>query len=270
MNGERSRGRIVMVCGLVLLLAGAGACSRAPKTAAEVVARSVDAHGGAKLTAWKTMTAKGRVRMQDGIAYNAAYLLYARPPGQLRVEHDLTADRGRAFSEYFLSDGVAWIRRNLVVSSYDTARAQRLLDQCYGIAFYQRNGTALALRGDEDVVWPAVEGWDPKALPPARRAWTIGVMVGKEARTIFIDKETFLLLKEISPAGTRYYADVKSFGGVMVPTRVLDVTKARDRESQTPFTIETVAFDVAIEAGLFTEDMPKAAQRKAAGANVPE
>ena len=36
--------------------------------------------------------------MQDGIAYTGAYTLMAKAPDRLRVEHDATADRGRAFS----------------------------------------------------------------------------------------------------------------------------------------------------------------------------
>ena len=63
-------------------------------TAKEIVARSVAAHGGDRLTSWKTLTIKGTVAMQDGITYNGAYTLLAKAPDRVRVEHDATADRG--------------------------------------------------------------------------------------------------------------------------------------------------------------------------------
>ncbi|RPJ83004.1 MAG: hypothetical protein EHM13_08210, partial [Acidobacteria bacterium] len=87
---------------LFLAVAGAGAvaCSRTPKTAEDVIERSVRAHGGDRLSNWKTITIDGTVEMQDGITYHAAYKVQAKSPGKLRVEHDLTADRGRRFDEY--------------------------------------------------------------------------------------------------------------------------------------------------------------------------
>ena len=108
------------------------------------------AHGGDRLTAWKTITIKGTVVMQDGITYNGAYTLLVKAPDRARVEHDATADRGRAFYEYFLNGGVAWTRRNLIPAAFDAARIQRWLDQCYGIAFYARPGVALELKGEAE------------------------------------------------------------------------------------------------------------------------
>lgn len=242
----------------------------APRTPEDIVARSVKAHGGPALTAWRTQTVTGRIRIQDGIPYNAAYRLYAQVPGQVRVEHDLTADRGRAFYEYFLDNGVAWVRRNLVVSPYEVERAQRLLDQCQGIAFYARAGVTLERRPDAEVVWPAVEGWDPAVVPGPRAAYVVAAKVGPDTREVFVDKATYYFLLERDDTTARYFADVRVFGGVRLPTRVLEVVKARNRETATPLHIESVVFDAPIDPSLFIEDKPRHATRSGRGVGNPE
>lgn len=238
---------------LAVVLAG---CSRAPRTAAEVIARSVEAHGGDRLTNWKTLVVKGTVRMQDGIAYNAAFLLTARQPKQVRVEQDMTADRGRIFYDYFLDDGTAWTRRNLVVSPYDAARMQRWLDWCHGAAFYARHQDALTLKPDADVTWTPI-GPKGEDLPPmTRRAWVVSAKIGADTRELFFDKETFHFLKEVTPQSTRVSWDFAPFGGVVWPTRMLETTKTRQGESVTPFVFASVTYDAPVENWIFTEDKP--------------
>jgi hypothetical protein len=246
------------------------ACARPPQTAADIVARSVDAHGGAALTSWRTMTVTGTVRLQDGIAYNAAYTLYAQAPGKLRVEHDLTADRGRAFYEYFLNGGVAWTRRNLVVSAYDPARAQRLLDHCVGVAYYTRPGITLERLADAEAAWPPVEGWDAAAVPGPRRAYVLTARVGADSRELAIDTETFHVLRETIGTATRYYGDVRAFGALRLPTRVLEVVKTQNRQTATPFVIVSVVVDAPLDAALFTEDQPKGGRAGRAAGAAPE
>src|SRR5512142_1743479 len=86
-------------------LAAGVAASGPADTAQAILARSIQAHGGDKLTAWKTMVVEGTIDQVDGVTYRAAYRLWAKKPGRLRVEHDLTADRGRRFDQYFLNGG---------------------------------------------------------------------------------------------------------------------------------------------------------------------
>ena len=274
---ERQRGaqrgpgwrRFGMVVAAAALLAS-GCERRAPATAPEIVVRSVLAHGGGALTAWKTMAATGRVRMQDGIAYNAAYKIYAQMPDKVRVEHDLTADRGRAFYEYFLNGGVAWTRRNIVVSPYALPRAQSLLDQCHGIGFYYRTGVGFERRPDTQVVWPRVDGWAVEDVPGPRPAYVVVVTVRGETRELAIDTETYLLLQEKAGNTTRYFTAVQDFRGVQWPTRILEVVKTPNRETVTPFVIESVAFNAPIDSTLFTEDMPKAGRPVRAATTSPE
>jgi hypothetical protein len=250
-----------LACQAALVVACAQGCATEPRTAADVLARSVTAHGGDRLTTWKTLTIAGRVRMQDGITYNAAYLLQAKAPGRLRVEQDMTADRGRMFYEYFLNDGVAWSRRNLVPGPVERERMARWLDQCSGIAFYTGARGPLELKPDAQVAWeppPAV--WTDTAAA-TRPAWVIGVKIGEESRELFIDKETFYFLKEVTPTVTRIYWDPRRFSGVVMPTHILEMTKNRQGETQTPITYERVTFNGPIEDWVFREDMPAGATR---------
>jgi hypothetical protein len=238
-------------------------------SAAEIVARALAAHGGDRLTSWKTLTIKGTVLMQDGIAYNGAYTLLAKAPDRLRVEHDATADRGRAFYEYYLNGGVAWTRRNLIPGAFDAARIQRWLDQCYGIAFYARPGVALALKGEAEMAWPpeiAPASTTPAgapapaasvaALPAPRHVWIVVATVGTDTRELAIDKETSRFLREVAGDTTRVYWDFASFDGALMPTRILEIAQTRQGETRTPFTWKTVVHDAPLEDWRFTEDMP--------------
>ncbi len=247
---------------VAVLVALPGVSFAAPPTAQSILAKSVAAHGGDKLTAWKTLTIKGTVPMMDGIEYKAAYLLQAKLPGRVKVEQDMTADHGRAFYEYFLNDGVAWTRRNLVVSPYDAARMRRTFEQCSGIAFYARDGKALELRPDTDVTWtppPAVKGG--ATSPMTRGAHVIALKVGDEAREIYIDRETFYLIREVTPAAIRTYWDFKPFAGVTWATRVIETTKTRQGEQNTPFTFTSVTYNAEMADWIFSEDMPAKTQK---------
>jgi hypothetical protein len=230
----------------------------AQPTAAEIVARSVQAHGGDALTSWQTLKITGTVLMQDGIAYTGAYTLLAKAPDRVRVEHDATADRGRAFYEYFLNGAVAWSRRNLVPGSLEVDRIRRWMDQCYAIAFYARPGLALERLADADLAWPpAAPGAGQPSTQAARRVWVVAATVGAERRELHIDQETGRFLQEVTPQATRVFWDFRAFDGMLLPTRILEITKTRQGESRTPFTWTEVRRNVPIEDWRFTEDMPK-------------
>jgi hypothetical protein len=245
---------LVAALGLV-----SGAPAAAQQTAAEIVARSVAAHGGEVLTSWQTLKITGTVVLQDGIAYTGAYTLLAKAPDRLRVEHDATADRGRAFYDYFLNGGVAWSRRNLIPGPLDVDRIRRWMDQCYGVAFYARPDVALERLPDAQLPWPPqVTGSGPQPSSETRRqVWVIAATVGAERRELFIDQETARFLQEATPQSTRIYWDFRAFDGMLVPGRILEITKTRQGESRTPFTWANVQRNVPIEDWRFAEDMPK-------------
>jgi hypothetical protein len=270
-----------LIASLVVVVAAMSAGSRsatwaqAQPTAQELVARSVQAHGGDKLTSWKTITIKGTVAMQDGITYTGAYLLFAKAPDRLRVEHDATVDRGgRAFYEYYLNAGVAWSRRNLIPGALEVDRIQRWLDQCYGIAFYARPAVKLELKGEAEMAWPPEIG--PAAATPAgapapaawvaavavpRRVWIIVAAIGTDTRELAIDQATSRFLREVAGDVTRVYWDFAPFDGALMPTRVLEIAKTRQGETKTPFTWKTVVHDAPIEDWRFAEDMPAVPKR---------
>jgi hypothetical protein len=215
-------------CLASLSASGPQAPQSAP-AAKDIVARSVAAHGGDRLTSWKTLTIKGTVAMQDGITYNGAYTLFAKAPDRVRVEHDATADRGRAFYEYYLNGGVAWTRRNLIPAAFDAARIQRWLDQCYGIAAYARLGVTLELKGEAEMPWPPAPPDGNAAAPAPRRVWIVVATVGTETRELAIDKETSRFLREVAGDTTRVYWDFAPFDGALMPTRILEIAKTPRR-----------------------------------------
>jgi hypothetical protein len=156
--------------------------------------------------------------MQDGIAYNAAYLVQARPPGRLHVEQDLTADRGRATFEYFLNDGVAWSRRNLVPGRADVKRLQRWLNQCYGVAYYSRHAKTMSLKPDGAVEWMTRNGSDSASwkLVDTTPAYVVAVTTDDGSTTdLFIDKQRFYLLQE----ATRSLRSEFQYSRMSRPTR---------------------------------------------------
>lgn len=232
----------------VLILVTARACSVArPLGPQEILRRSLAAHGGEKLGSWQTLTVEGTVEMTDGIKYNAAYLLWAKMPGKLRVEHDMTADRGRIFYEYFLNDGVAWSRRNLIPAAADARQLRRWWNQCFGIAYYAEKAESVEARGETQVEYPS---------GGARPAYVLAVHAGGEPAELCIDKRTFYLLREDSGNIRRLYADFRDFGGTVHPTVIFEITRGKQGESVRPFRIRSVRYDEAIEDWLFAEDMP--------------
>jgi len=184
---------------LLALLLLVPACSRAPKTAGEVLDRSIAAHGGAALTNWKTLAIRGRIRMQDGIVYNAGYLLLARAPDKLRVEHDMTKDRGRLFYEYFMNGGTAWSRANLVVGTANPRQLQRWFLQTLGPAQARRGMVSgLALKPDAAVQWQEEEGATRRWVD-LRPAYVVSYTRDGETCEVYVDKETFYVLQDTWP-----------------------------------------------------------------------
>jgi hypothetical protein len=239
-------------CLVAALGLASGATAAAQPAAAEIVARSVRAHGGDALTSWQTLKITGTVVMQDGIAYTGAYTVLAKAPDRLRVEHDATADRGRAFYDYFLNGGVAWSRRNLIPGMLEVDRIRRWMDQCYGIAFYARPDVALERLPDAELAWP------PEAAAGAvRKVWVVAATVRDERRELFIDQETSRFLQEATPQSTRIYWDFRAFDGMLVPGRILEIAKTRQGETRTPYTWTDVKRNLPIEDWRFAEDMPR-------------
>ena len=246
--------------GLFLALAIAAANRwMPPRTADAVLARSVAAHGGDRLTSWKTYALRGHVEMQDGITYNAAYTVLAKVPDRLRVEQDMTADRGRIFYEYFLNGTQAWSRRNLVPARATVKQLERWRGQCYGVAYYAKYASARTLNPEATVEWRwKAAGSTDYAVQDRRQAYVVAVMIKDEAVELFIDKETFYLLQEARADLRRLHHDFKDFGGIVLPTRVLEITKGRTRETFVPYTYESLTLDGQVEDWVFEEDMPKA------------
>jgi hypothetical protein len=246
---------LVVAIGLVAISAS---FSRAADTAQNILARSIRAHGGDKLTTWKTMVVDGTIDVQDGVTYHAAYRLWAKMPGKLRVEHDLTADRGRRFDQYFLNGGVSWMRRSLIVGAVPVARMQRWLDQCDGVAFYAKHSAAFTLQADAVVQWqapPEPGSTTPKAVE-SRPAWVLHATIDGAAVDLYIDKERFFLLQEVTPEGRRVFSGFTAFAGRTLPTKINEFTKGRQGETLTPITWKSVKYDVAVEDWLFDEDKP--------------
>ena len=247
----------IVAC-VALVLADSACSLLPPRTAEDVIARSVKAHGGEKLTTWQTLTITGTVEMQDGILYNAAYLVQAKVPGKLRVEQDMTADRGRIFNEYFMNDGVTWSRRNLVPGRVDIKRMQRWMNQCYGIAYYAGHAKSMTLKADAMVEWKIRVGPEASAwkLVDTTPAYVVTVTTGEGTADLFIDKKTFFLLQEATPEVRRVFRDFATFEGVVWPMRILEITRSQKAEVLTPYVYTDVKYNSPIEDWRFTEDMP--------------
>ncbi len=227
----------------------------------DIISRSVKAHGGDRLRDWKSMTIQGTVDMSDGIVFKAAYRVFAKAPGRLRVEKDMTAARGgRYFYEYFLNNGVAWSRRNLVPERGNLDEMNRWLNQCYGIAHYADKAESLVRKEDAVVEWREKADLQSTAykVVAARPAYVITAAVGKETADLYIDKENYFFLQEVSGRTKRVFWDFKKFADVTMPTKLLEIVAGARGEQITPYTYDSVKFDIPIDDWRFSEDMPKA------------
>ncbi len=241
----------------IVAAAAFAACSHVPRTAQEIIARSVVAHGGDRLTNWQTLTVHGKAEMLDLITYGAEYTLQAKSPGKLYVEYNMIAGRGRTFREYFLNDGVAWSRQNLVVGKANLKQLQRWLGQCTGIARYASRANALALEGESSVEWKAKkDGTSGYQTVETRPAYRISGVVDGEKTEVFIDKQSFYLIQEAAAGTRRTYHNFKSQAGVVWPTEVLETVTGRQGDVITPFVYDSIVYDKPIEDWVFSEDMP--------------
>ncbi len=232
------------------------ACSRSPRTAEEIVARSVAAHGGAKLTKWQTLTVRGRAEMMDLIIYEAAYTLQAKAPGKLYVEYNMIAGKGRTFREYFLNDGAAWSRQNLVVGKANLKQLRRWFGQCMGVARYANLPGGVTLNGESVVEWKAKKPGAGYETVETRPAYRISAVIDGETTEICIDKQSFFLAQETTAGTRRTYHNFKSVAGVVWPTEVLEIVSGRQGETVTPITYQSIIYDQPIEDWVFAEDMP--------------
>ncbi len=232
---------------------------RPPLTAEQVLARSVAAHGGASLSSWRTMAITGTIDMEDRITYRAAYRVQAKAPDKLKVEQDMTAERGgRYVYEYFLNGSQAWSRRNLIVGKADPARLARWLNQCSGVAYYGSHGTAVAFKPESTSDWMTKSAGGGYEVTERRPAYVVTVTTGSGAADLYIDKSTFHLLQETTADWRRLYAGFRQFSGRVHPTRILEITKGRNNaEVITPIAYDAIVYDRPIEDWVFEEDMPK-------------
>jgi hypothetical protein len=250
-----------MITALLLatgLLAAGVSASRPAETAQDILARSIQAHGGDRLTTWKTMVVEGTIDVVDGVTYHAAYRLWAEKPGKLRVEHDLTADRGRRFDQYFLNGGVSWVRRSLIVGAVPVARMQRWFDQCSFVASYAAHSAAFALQPNAVVEWqaPPVAGSTAARVVERHPAFVLHATIDGAAVDLYIDKERFFLLQEVTPDGRRVFSGFTNFAGRLLPTKINEYARGRQGETLTPIVWKTVKYDVPVAEWLFEEDKP--------------
>jgi outer membrane lipoprotein-sorting protein len=217
----------------------------APQTAEEIVARSVEAHGGDALTQWSSMVAKGKVHQKDGrLWFNGELIVYAQKPDKIRIERDLTKfERGRFFTSEIYNGGKGWILRNLIPYYRDELATQykAKLDRCEGIAFHANHSDSMTLIGEEEV-----EG---------QPAYVIEAVAGDAKATLYIDTESYYLVKEAYDNVTLHYSEFKELGGAIRAGKVLEVTEGR-RTVEVTYTYDTIETDVEIDPMLFEEDIP--------------
>jgi len=234
-------------------------------TPREILDRSLAAHGGEKLSQWNSLEIKGTLDMLDGITFRGAFRLFAKAPGKLRVERDLTvASGGRYFYEDFLNNGVAWSRRNLVPARGNLEDMNRWWNRCSGIAYYAAKAESVTRKEDAVVEWREKSDLQSTEYKVAatRPAYVISVVVGSNPMDLHIDKETFYFLQEAAGRSRRLFWDFKKFGDVTWPTKILEITSGARAEQITPFAYESIRYNIAIEDWLFTEDMPPASPVK--------
>lgn len=220
-------------------------CSQKPLSAEQILARSVEAHGGEALTNWQTMVIKGEVHQQDGGRwYRGEYTLYAQKPDKLRVERDLTKfERGRFFFSDILNGDKGWMLQNLM-PVYRNGLAQQnraRLDRCDGIAFYANQADSLSLAGEE-----TVEG---------KPTYVVAALIGDDTVKLNIDSESFYLVQETDGDMNIIYSDFKEFGETVRASQIREITSG-ERSVEIRYIYNTIDLDVPIESMLFEEDMP--------------
>jgi hypothetical protein len=232
---------LFVVAACILVVTG---CS-STKSADEIVAESVRAHGGDALTDWRTMVVRGEVNQKDGrLWFRGEYIIYAQKPDKIRMETDLTKfERGRYFYSEILNGDKGWTVRNLLPVYRDefAGRYKAKLARCDGIGFYAANADSLALIREDEVEGQAV--------------FVIEATLGERSATLTIDQENSLLLKEEYEDVTLVYSEFKELGGAVRASKIHEITTG-NRTVEITYTYNSVEIDVEIEPLLFEEEMP--------------
>lgn len=238
---------MILITALFAFLVSGCSTAPVPQSAEELVALSIEAHGGDALTGWNTMIIKGETEYPDlGKLFRAEYLVYAEAGNKVRVEQDLTKfERGRLFFTSIYNDGTGWMQRNLKPAYNDrfSRDFKRNLSLCCGIKYYADNYDLTMLEDEQ------LDGRD---------VYVLSATTETDTTKLFIDKKDFYLVREEYPRKTRIYSDFKDYGDLVLPAKTVDVIVRQDTMRLTTH-YNTVEFDVPIESWMFTEDMPKTA-----------
>jgi len=239
---------------IILIVVTAARCTQPSLTAEEIIARSVEAHGGDALSNWQSIVIKGEAVMQDlGNSIRSEYIISAEKPEKVRVDIDLTKfERGRQIFTYFYNNGIGWMQYNLSPSyrSEYTQIHKHYLDHCYGIAYYAENSD-LSLLSEKRL--------------NGKKVYKVCAVAESDTAMLYIDKETFYFVGE-EYRDTRglvkcIFGDFENFGQAVYPTSVKQKI-AGDNRPELEVTYKTVEHNVLFESWMFEEDMPKTAQVK--------
>ncbi|MFC1556241.1 hypothetical protein ACFL67_04075 [candidate division KSB1 bacterium] len=193
--------KILLIVSLTAFFAGCSGTPEAPASADELITRSYEIHGGAKLTDWNSLSIEGRIWMNDGTWYLGKYLVFAEKPGKLRVEEDMTFAKGRMFHEYFMNDGVAWSRRNLMPGRNSAEQMMGRWNQLGGIAYYKENASSFFMKEDSEVEWQEgtfVTGEQPEyTVIETIPAYVVGAVMEADTIDLYFDKKNLNFIQEV-------------------------------------------------------------------------
>ena len=229
-------------------------CSKKPQTAEEIIAHSVEVHGGSGLTEWQSIVITGEAIVDEmGNPVRSEYTIYAEKPNKARLDIDMTKfERGSQIFTYLYNNGVGWFQYNLIPYQNPVYAKwhKRIYDHCQGIAFYAENAS-ISLKSEETL--------DEKDV------YVFNAAIESDTAILYIDKSKFHFVQEQFKNGrqtvTKKYSDFKKFGNAVYPTKILQTTTGQT-EGKIEITYKKVEFNIQIETWMFEEDKPEATTAK--------
>jgi hypothetical protein len=217
------------------------------QTAKEILEKSVKAHGGLdKLTNWKNLKTTGEMvfDQSDAIKMRGALSRIFVKPDKARIDQDFTAfEPNNLFRTLIYNNDQSWSITNLIpnYSNMYKNTLKSTLDKADGIAYYFNKSISVNLKPESNI-----EG---------RPVYVLESIQVNDTSYLFIDKNTYLLVRDSLRNVSMVYIDFKNVNGVIIPEKFNQIVYSPQRVAVNKYKLDVIEFNTEIDPAIFEEEM---------------
>lgn len=228
----------ILALALALMIASA-IPAMAEMTADEIIAKHIEAYGGAKAMGdVKSMTMKGSMFTQGMPLDMSAYIVL---PGKSYLQ---VSANGMVMYSGGTNGKEAWatqMGQSFILEGKEKEDLEAQTEQ-FTLLDYKKKGATAKFVGED--------------LVKGAKAYKVEYVSAKsDTTTYFFDAATFYIVREKSATSNTSFSDHRSAGGIVFPFKINSQVQAGGQSMQQMITIDSIAINVPIADSLFV--MPK-------------